>query len=257
MKNFVSLIMVLAVVAFFAMPSHALNTLYGQEGTTADGYSPINAAGVGPATNPNSTNWKYQYGGTHTDSAVYSWDSNAWVESTDNGIDGNLDIECDIEMFVSESITDPKIYFHFGNPYALTESDRTAYVNGTMTSNHGEYVGVTFNGAVKSATSFEMSGSDFTGRIFDAMVGTIDNHNTAVNDSFDMEILMSWGAGYRVPDEYGDGAHSTIHDSLWWLVNDGAPGAYNLTWKITMLPEAHQKDGNYQLDPTIVVAPVL
>jgi len=35
------------------------------------------------------------------------------------------------------------------------------------------------------------------------------------------------------------------------------PGTYNVTWRVRMLPEWHQPDGNYNLDPVLVAAPML
>jgi hypothetical protein len=250
------IITAVAVLALFALPAGAqLNTLYGQEGTGSDGYPAIDASTHGPATNPNSTNWQYQFGGTSTSAAVYSWDSNAWVEEATSGpADDSLDIEADIEMYCSTSITDPKIYFHFGNLYSLTTNDRRATVSGTMTSNNGQYIGISFAGSSKDAGDFDLS----TGVITDAMIGTVDCGGRDISsEAFDAKILMTWGAGYQTPDDYGDGAHSTIHDTLWWLVNSGTPGSYNLTWLIELLPAAHQPDGNYNLDPVFVSAPTL
>jgi hypothetical protein len=247
----------LTILALLGMPAMAqLNTLYEQEGTGSDGYAAIDASGQGPATNPNSTNWQYQFGGTSTWSAVYSWDSNAWVEEATSGVaDDSLDIECDIEMFCSTSITDPKIYFHIGNIYNLVYADRTATVAGTMVSNNGQYIGISFDGSSKDSGDFDLN----TGIITDAMVGTVDCGGRDISsEAFDIKILMDDGVqGYRTPDAYGDGAHSTIHDTLWWLVNGGTPGSYSVTWLIELQPATHQPDGNYHLDPVVVAAPTL
>jgi hypothetical protein len=246
-----------------APPASALNTLYTQEGTADDGYAAIDASGQGPTAGADDSadsaaNWKYQYGGTATWSGTYSWDGDAWIEETETG-DPDLDIEADIEMYASTSITDPKIYFHLGNIYTATDADKTATVSGTLTSNNGQYIGISFAGSSKDASNFETDGSgNYTGRIFDAMVGTVDVGGRDIStEAFDIVITMTWGAGYQVPDNYGDGAHSTITDTLWWLVDGGNPGSYNLTWKIVLEPETHQADGNYNLDPQVVAAPVL
>lgn len=44
---------------------------------------------------------------------------------------------------------------------------------------------------------------------------------------------------------------------LFWLVADGAAGTHALDWQFELIPDPHQPDGNYVLDPTVVVAPVL
>jgi hypothetical protein len=233
------------------------NTLYGQEGTAADGYGTIDASGEGAATNPNSTNWKYQYG-SGSWSGVYSWDGDAWVEEVSTG-DENLDVECDIEMYASTTTEDNKIYFHLGNPYEATVAEKTALVSGTMRSNNGQYLGISFYGTSKDEDSFEEDGGgNYTGRIFDAMVGTVDIGGRDISsEAFDIVITMDngTGGGYQPPVTYGAGAHETEPDCLWWAAM--GPGSFNLTWKIVIEPATHQPDGNYNLDPLMVVAPAL
>lgn len=256
MKKMLAAFAMLAMIFAVAQSASAddpLNNLYGQEGTEADGYEAINAAGMGPAVNPNSTNWKRQFGGTHMDFAVYSWDSSAWVEEWDNDIDGSIDIEADIEMFYSQTITNPKLYFHFGDVSKATADQKSALVAGTFASNNGQYIGISFAGTTKTEEDFNRA----TGIITDAMVGTTDAGGRLVEDAFDARFLMTWGEGYQTPGSFGAGAHETIPATLWWLVNEGAPGAYNLVWKIDLLPTAYQKDGNYNLDPIVVAMPVL
>jgi hypothetical protein len=260
MRRTLSILVFLAIAGFVCLPAGAqLNTLYEQEGLAADGYLAIDASGQGPATNPNSTNWKYQYG-SGSWSGVYSWDSNAWVETTETG-DSDVDIECDIEMYCETTTSNNKVYFHIGNLYTATSSDKTAYVDGTMTSNNGQWIGISFDGTSKTEADFEKDGSgNFTGRILGAMVGTVDAGGRDISaESFDIVVTMTWDGGttWNVPGSYGDGAHSTITDTLWWLVNNGVPGSYTVQWKIELDPAADQPDGNYHLDPAVVVAPVL
>ncbi|MEW6744666.1 MAG: hypothetical protein AB1486_18070 [Planctomycetota bacterium] len=167
------LLVALAVFGLLAVPLLAqTQSLYDQEGTVEDGYTPINAAGHGPFGDPSNSwlNWKYQYGGGSW-SGVYG--DEGWIEEQSTG-DSNLDIECDIEMYYTEQIWNNKIYFHLGNIYSATWDDMTAYVNGTFTSNNGMYIGICFTGTDKTESSFEKDGGgNYTGRIFDAMDGTI------------------------------------------------------------------------------------
>ena len=237
------------------------NTYYGQEGTVDDGYAPIDASGQGPTgTNTDHhTNWKYQYGSSSW-AGIYSWDSDAWLtiyETGDN--DGSMEIEVDIEMYVATTIADNKIYFHLGDPFNATTDDKRAYMTGTLNCNNGQYVGISFDGQNKTEDDFEKDGTGaFTGRILDGMVGTVDlNGNDISTEMFDLVVLLSWGSGYQPPGAYGDGAHSTIHDTLWWDVNNHIPGYYNLSWRIQIEPDTHQADGNYALDPLIVAAPAI
>ena len=243
-----------AVLALFAMPAMAASSLYDQEGTGADGYAPIDATGQGPA-NPDWTNWKYQYGGS-TWSGVYG--DTGWIEESSTG-DSVLDVEADIEMYYSEEFSNNKIYFHLGNIYTATVADKTAYVNGTFTSNNGMYIGISFAGTGKTeANMLKDGGGNFTGEVQDAMVGAIDVLGRDISSqNFNVLFLLDAGAGWTTPVSYGDGASGTIEDTLWWLVNGGAAGSYNVTWLVRMLPELHQPDGNYNLEPVVVVAPTL
>jgi hypothetical protein len=232
-------------------------TLYQQEGGTND-LDPVevDAAGQGPAgdDSDNWTNWKYQYGGGSW-SGVYAADD-GWLTESGTG-DATLDIEADVEMYFTETVSNNKIYFHLGNIYTASTADRTAYVQGSFSSNNGQYIGISFTGTSKDISNFETDGSgNFTGRILGGLQSDHDTWRTQDNQ-MDVEILLNWGTGWQTPVNYGDGAHSTIHDTLWWLVNDGDPGTYNYQWRIRLLPEAHQPDGDYYLDPAIVASPVL
>jgi hypothetical protein len=249
MRKLISLLIILSVIGVVSA-----DTLYEQEGTVDDGPSAIDASGQGPVTNPNSTNWKYQYGGG-TWSAVYGG-SDGWVEETSTG-DMTLDVEADVELYMYQEVSDNKIYFHLGNVINASLDDKTAYVNGSMYYNNGMYIGISFDGSNKDAANMEKDGSgNYTGRIIDALQSDNDSWR-AQDNQMDLEIALSWGAGWRTPVAYGDGSHSTIHDTLWWLVDGGNPGAYNYQWRIRLLPDTYQPDGDYYWDPAVVATPVL
>lgn len=262
MKQFISLVAIVAVVAFFAMPAHAQtwsNTLYGQEGTANDGYGTINAAGQGPAGNSsdNYTNWKYQTGAGSW-SGVYSWDGDAWLTEAESG-DETIDVECDIELYWAETIENNKIYFHVGNTFSLTNPQRTAYVNGTYAANHPEYLGISFQNppSNKVEADFDLG----TGTIAGGMVGTVDNHGTDISsESFDIQFMLSLNGGaYVPPTSFGAGAHGTIPAALWWspTATGMTLGTGTQSWFVRILPDAGQADGNYILDPVMVAAPEL
>jgi len=262
MKKLLSIIAATALVTMTAGLANAQLSLYDQEGTAADGTPSINAAGQAPAGSTAADNWKWQSGaGSYT--GVYG--SNGWIDIADSG-DSSLEVEADIEMFYTESWQNNKIYFHLGNIYTATAGDLTAFVNGTMTTNNGMYIGVSFDGANKDISSFEKdTAGNFTGKIIGGMVS--DRHvyglqkinGVVAQQTMDLEILLAdgTGTGYMVPVTYGDGAHNTVHDTLWWLPGAGAPGSYNLQYRVKLLPVAHQPDGDYYLDPMIVSAPEL
>jgi len=248
-------ITMLAILALAAMPAMAQNSLYAQEGTGADGYVAINASGQNVAADADWTNWKYQYGGG-TWSGVYG--HNGWIEAATSG-DSVLDVEADIEMYYSEEFVNNKIYFHLGNIYTASTADKTALVTGTFTSNNGMYIGICFTGTSKDEADMQKdTGGNYTGVVIDGMVGTIDVLNRDISgEAFDVEFLLDAGSGLTPPVAYGDGASGTVHDTLWWLVNGGAAGTYNVTWQVRLIPETDQPDGNYNLDPAIVGAPIL
>lgn len=253
MKRTIALV---AMLALFAMPAMAASSLYDQEGTGADGYALINASGQGPA-NADWTNWKYQYGGG-TWSGVYGGaPEGGWIQESKTG-DSVLDVEADIEMYYSEEFSNNKIYFHLGNIYTATVADKTAYVNGRFTSNNGMYIGICFDGTGKGEADMLKDGGNYTGEVQDAMVGTIDVLGRSIStEAFNVLFLLDAGAGWTTPVAYGEGASGTITDTLWWLVNGGAAGSYNVTWLVRMLPAVNQPDGNYNLEPVVVVAPTL
>jgi len=266
MKKVIALAIVVVVVGLFTLPAMAAgeyaNTLYGQEGTDADGGTTIDASGHGPASDDsdNYTNWKYQYG-SGSWSAVYSWDGDAWLVITDEG-DAQIEVECDIEMYWSDTIANNKIYFHIGNPFSATATDKTAYVTGTYAGNHLMWLGISFDNTSKMETDFETGPpTGYTGRVLGGMVGTVDNHNQNISaESFDIVFLMSCnGNPYVGPGNFGFGAHNTIPSALWWDPTDVGQtvGAGTMAWKVTIEPTTSQADGNYVLDPVVVAAPQL
>ncbi|MCX7015860.1 MAG: hypothetical protein NTW86_25450 [Candidatus Sumerlaeota bacterium] len=240
-----------------AAPGDYANTLYGQEGTAADGYGAINATGHGPAgPSANYLNWKWQ-SGSGAVSEVYSWDGDAWLVISQTG-DEAIEVEADIEMFWSETTANNKIYFHIGNPSTLSDNDRLAYVSGTYAGNHPMYVGISFEGTSKNAGSFELA----TGTVKDGMVGSVDNHGTVITDQkFDISFCLSINGGPCIyPTSFGDGAHGTEPACLWW--SPTATDMINqlhgyMVWCVTIHPKIDQADGNYALDPVLVSAPVL
>jgi len=256
MKKVLALAIVVAVVGLFTLPANAAtysNTAYGQEGTIADGYLPVDGAGHGPTgtVSDNYTNWKWQEG-SGSYSAIYSWDGDAWlVIATTNSSD--IDVECDIEMYWSETTANNKIYFHIGNPFTATDADKTAEVTGTYATNHPMYVGIQF----PTAKTIDLG----TGIVTDAMEGTVDIGGRSIaGQKFDVMFLMRFNGGsYLVPTSFGDGSHNTQHNVLWWdtMKTGNLVGSGTMDFLVKILPDAGQADGNYNLDPVIVTAPVL
>ena len=264
MKKVLAFAVATAICA--ALPALAVQdaggTLYEQEGTLNDGYLTIDATNQGPAhpaDSDNWTNWKYQYGGG-TWTGVYRKDGWLEVAGSSSG-DSEIDIECDIEMYYTEEFSNNKIYFHLGNIYTATQNDKTADVDGQFTSNNGMYIGICFENTSKNPVDMlqDLAGN-YTGEIVDAMVGTIDVLGRDItSEAFNVKILMSWdnGVTFHAPDTFGTGASNTIFETLWWLIDNGNAGNYPVKWRIELLPEQHQPDGNYHFDPGVVATPLL
>ncbi|NQU43540.1 hypothetical protein HQ520_09650 [bacterium] len=254
MKKMIALIAMVALMALIALPAMA-GTLYEQEEDPVLDNDPVevNAAGVNAAADANWTNWKHQYG-SGSWSGVYAA-SAGWVTADESG-DMDLAVEADVEMYFTQSVSNNKIYFHLGNIYAASSADKIAYVDGSFTTNNGQYIGISFLGTGKAEADFENIGGAYTGKVLGGMQSDHDTWRTQDNE-MDVEILLNAGAGWEVPVNYGDGAHSTITDTLWWLVNGGAPGSYNYQWRVKLLPTADQPDGDYYLDPVVVAAPIM
>ena len=202
-------------------------------------------------------NWKEQWGGW-TWSAVYRKDG--WLEESKTG-DNHLDVECDIELSCAASFSNNNVQFHIGNVSNLAPAERTAYVDGTITSNNGMYVGLSFAGTDKTATDVVTDASgNYTGEIRNAMVNATDGPGReSSGDEFNVKLLLSSDGGgtWTRPVKYGPGASGTSANTLWWSVGEGAAGTHDVKWSIELLPGSEQADGNYKFDPAVVMAPVL
>jgi len=262
MKKIFTAIAMFAIVALISLPVSA-GTLYQQEGTTEDGYPPDFSSTYTGAGIASCENWKYQEG-SGSWCGVYAHEEQPngdnWIYCEEEGSE-DLIIECDIEMYCCTTTWDNEIYFHLGNLQKLEAGDLRAYVRGTMCTNNGQYVGISFDGTSKTAGDFEDDGG-LTGRIFGGMVGSVDNMGRDISsESFDLVILMSWLNGaagsFLTPSSFGSGAG--FENVLWWNPADAGVGAgsFNLVWSITLEPSTWQADGNYQLDPELVVTPAL
>jgi hypothetical protein len=238
----------------------ASGTLWDQEQAGADdGWGPDNPSTVevqgqnDSATHSANENWVYQEGsGSWT--GVYAG-SDGWQDVSSSG-DMNLKVEADVEMYFTQSVSDNEIYFHLGNIYEATEADKTAIVQGSFTSNNGQYIGISFEGSGKAESDFETDENGYTGVILGGMQSDHDTWRDQDN-SMDIKISLNWGDGWTAPVNYGEGSHGTVTKTLWWLVDGGGAGTYDYRWKIELLPETDQPDGDYYLDPAVVAAPVL
>ena len=170
--------------------------------------------------------------------------------------------QVELERHTAYEFTGTRTYIHIGNIFRATEDELTAHTVGSVSTNHGLYIGLNL-AAVSgiNPNSFERdSGGQLTGRIYDAMRGTVDVLGRSIaNEAFDLRVLLSWdgGGAYVAPTYYGQSPDGNVSKTLWWLLKNGDPGMYNLDFKIRLLPEPVQADGNYYFESEIVVTPAL
>lgn len=170
-------------------------------------------------------------------------------------------VTLELQLHTSYELVGGKCYFHLGNVFTATEADLTVRPTGALATNAGMFIGLNVSGMSNiTAGSFEGGGGHLTGRIFDAMVGTIDVLGRDIsNERIDMSILLSWdgGGSFAAPQYFGDSPDGNVHRTMWWLVNGGAPGIYSLVWEVKLLPDSAHADGNYYFESEVVVAPLL
>jgi hypothetical protein len=191
------------------------------------------------------------------------------LQMVTKGIEGAPDVPgptvactLELELHAHYELQGNKCYFHIGNVFNASESGLTMHTSGMLTMNAGMFIGLNLSAMSKiTDNSFEKdAGGQLTGVIRDAMAGTTDVLGRNIsNEAIDVRILLSWdvGVNYNRPQYFGDSPDGLVSRTLWWLVNNGAPGAYPLKWKIMLLPEPAQADGNYYFESEVVVAPVL
>jgi len=207
-------------------PHPPAGSLYEQEGTPDDGYLAVNAAGLGPGgdSSDNWTNWIYQYGQASW-SGIYS-EEQGWLMVAESG-EMRLRVEADIEVYSS-----------FGAGSSGQES--SGQVTGSLTSNTGQYVGISLSdqrparGEAQGRTSSRTSGR-----------------------SRAVRLALSADAGpWRPPELYESSAPGAADETAWWLVKRGSAGSFVLQWRL-VLGEADAQETARPGATTIVVASVL
>lgn len=259
MKRYMTMAGMLLLCVVFAggIALGAGSTLYDQENETDPDPVEVDGAESMPTGGTVADNWVHQYG-SGSWSGVYG--DGGWAAEVSGG-DSEVEIEADVEMYASTTTSNNKIYFHLGNVDAATSGDLTAYIDGTLVSNNGQYVGISFLGQGKTSDDFETDNGDLTGVITGGMQSDRHSYGTQ-NEAMDVKFLMKWNGtggnsgGFVAPSNFGAGAHGTITKALWWKVTSGA-GSYTLQWQVRLLPDDYQADGDYYIDPVVVTAPVL
>jgi len=174
----------------------------------------------------------------------------------------SIDCTVDLKIYAGYQVSQAKTYVHLGNVFQASDADLTFQADGSLTANTGMYVGLRVSTMSNiTAGSFETDGNGkLTGTIFGAMAGTVDVLGRDIsNEAIDLRILLSsnGGGSYYPPDYFGQSPDGNIDRTIWWLINNGAPGVYDLIWEMRLLPEPAHADGNYYFESEIVVTPLL
>ena len=210
----------------------------------AAGWDPPGSAGSLPGGA--SDNFTYLWGGGWWD-AIYDDDGgpNPWFNIGGTPGIENINVTCDIELYCYESLSANNVYFHLkGDNY----DPRSAVIDGLIKSNNGEWVGIDLGDPNKNAFQ---------------LVGTTNGFGNSVVASPGYEpIPVVWelsedgGATWRVADAVAWGTSNTVY-AMWWLLANGEPCDHAFKFRITIDPKYHQPDGQYVMDPALVVDPVL
>lgn len=178
----------------------------------------------------------YQANGWIYEPATYEW-----VGGSETG-KAYFTVTCDIEMYMSMHFDASDIYFHIADD----RTSMSAYVNGWISSNNGQYLFVSSELDTKDLAHLK-----FVENIF----GT---PQTGVAD-----IPVEWwltdetdGGVYREGTYSTGGNNGNLH-GITWLIAQGQPCTHYFTIRVDIKPAFHQPDGRYEMDPLVTVAPVI
>jgi hypothetical protein len=190
-------------------------------------------------------------GGTGwTWTGVYDYDDYTWITGT--GTEGAFGVICDVEMWCTDAMPTPLLYFHEG-------AGKSIAMDGILTelvaSNNGEWYGITKNSASHDQSA--MSKLVYLSNGF----GTLwaDQGESQGNTVQAPTIPVTWqystdGTTWFTPTAQGGNNNQT-----WALytINALPKGPFTIQWKATIHPTDFQSDGRYFLDPIVVAAPEL
>jgi hypothetical protein len=217
----------------------------------------------GPGLNRGTQSWLTTYseatGGVGTWSGIYDGvgvgQAKGWFNQQKSGDQSNLQIKADVELFCSQTWDSTGVYFH----KADINTPPPAVMSGTLTSNHGEWIGLVVDDPAKMDMFKIWRADDY--RLNPLAVK--DNPITLVWEMHD-SVNAGWSP-WKLPESINSpGADNTIATAVWWLLGNntpgssaGAAGAYQYQFQCTAQMAALQEAGRYELEPTIVVSPEL
>jgi len=210
----------------------------------ASGWDP--PGGAGPLPGGASDNFVYLWGGGWWD-GVYDDDGrpNPWFNTGGDPTIENITVTCDIELYCYEELSANNIYFHLkGDNY----DPRSAVITGLIKSNNGQWIGIDLGSPSKNAFQ---------------LIGTLDGFGRDVKLApgyapipVTWELSEDGGVTWRPADAVSWGTSNTVY-AMWWLLANGTPCDHPFQFRVTIDPEYHQPDGQYVMDPVLVLDPVL
>jgi hypothetical protein len=203
---------------------------------------------------------------------IFDYDDNTWVVCGETFWEEQTDISVvlDIEMYCRETLEATDIYFHVGDGEAVTQMSTT--VNGSISTNNGQYLGLTKVGWTSTDGPTALGGSgrceqlafvtDGFGRD-KAWFETNQPQNTPNDIPLTIEFSDDGGTTWRKiygttagpNDGWSDGTGGLW--GYWWLVANGEPCTHDYQFRFTADLVEHEHDGRYELDPLFVVEPYL
>lgn len=224
----------------------------------------IAMAEPGPGLNRGAGSWTTTYsqqtGGAGSWSAIYdgvSATGKGWKNAVTDGDQSNLKVSADVELFAIQTWDATGVYFH----KADMNTPAPVYLNGTMTSNHGEWIGLaTDPGVGKTVNIYQLERvADYRGTAL-----------TTPDNPIRLDWRMADNAGSGWSDWKGaesidtPGADNTIATAVWWQLGNatpgshaGAPGSFQYSFRCTPAMAPLQEAGRYELDPIVIVMPEL
>jgi len=172
---------------------------------------------------------------------IYQPATYEWLHGTESG-KSYFTVTCDIEMYMSMHFDATDIYFHIADD----RTSMSAYVNGWIASNNGQYLFVSSELDAKHIDRL-----DFVENIFGG--------STPAGCP---PIPVEWWLKDETDTDFRIGTYSQggNNGNLWgvtWLIANGEPCTHYFTIRVDIKPAFHQPDGRYEMDPLVTISPVI
>ena len=217
------------------------------------------SAAMAEGLNTGTGSWTSTYseanGGAGSWNGIYDT-THGWGYQTSSGNTANLTVAADVELFCSQTWANTGVYFH----KADATNPPPVLLPGTLTSNHGEWIGLVADAPV-GAGIFNLQ-RKYNYRL--DLVAVKGDFNIPLVWEMRDSVNLGWSP-WKAPESIDTaGADGTIPTAVWWQLGNNTPGssagqagAYQYEFQCTAQMSALQQDGRYELDPAVVVSPEL